>query len=53
MGLLGEATDPRFYEHTLIDPRDAPHATFRFHYRAMRNLADLQLIPSSVQVEQK
>ncbi|KAK1760984.1 hypothetical protein QBC47DRAFT_368759 [Echria macrotheca] len=52
MGLL-EVTEHKYYEHILIDPRDAPYATFRFHYRAMQNLRDLHLIPSGVQSERE
>ncbi|KAL1881157.1 hypothetical protein VTK73DRAFT_4604 [Phialemonium thermophilum] len=44
-GLLENPEDTRFYEWHLIDPKDSPYATFRFHYRSRENLELLNLIP--------
>lgn len=47
IGLLERPEDTTFYEWHLIDPKDSPYATFRFHYRSWDNLEQLNLIPPS------
>lgn len=37
--------DVTFFDFHLIDPKDAPFASFRFHYRSWENLRQLSLIP--------
>lgn len=37
--------DVTFFDFHLVDPKDAPFATFRFHYRSWANLEQLSLIP--------
>lgn len=44
--LLDAPQDARFYDWILLDPKDEPYASFRFHYRAWENLVALSLIPS-------
>jgi hypothetical protein len=46
-GLLDKPQDIRFYDWLLIDPKDDPFTTFRFHYRSWESLEMLQLIPAS------
>lgn len=45
-GLLDNPQDVTFFDFHLIDPRDEPFASFRFHYRSLSNLRHLNLIPS-------
>lgn len=44
-GLLDKPEEAVFYDYLLVDPKDSPYATFRFHYRSWANLQNLQLIP--------
>lgn len=37
--------DVTFFDFHLVDPKDTPFATFRFHYRSWANLNQLNLIP--------
>ncbi|KAJ9142752.1 hypothetical protein NKR23_g7100 [Pleurostoma richardsiae] len=46
-GLLDKPEDVTFYDFFLIDPKDSPYATFRFHYRSWENLEELNLIPQA------
>lgn len=45
-GLLDNPQDVTFFDFHLIDPKDEPFARFRFHYRSLVNLHELNLIPS-------
>lgn len=40
--------DAHYYDWLLIDPREFPFVSFRFHYRSWSNLRLLNLIPASV-----
>ncbi|KAI0169449.1 hypothetical protein GGR52DRAFT_592085 [Hypoxylon sp. FL1284] len=44
-GLLENPQDATFYEYHLEDSRDSPYATFCFHYRSMKHLEQLNIIP--------
>ncbi|KAI8627763.1 hypothetical protein F5Y19DRAFT_465675 [Xylariaceae sp. FL1651] len=44
-GLVDNPEDATYYNYYLIDARDSPYATFRFHYRSMKHLKQLNLIP--------
>lgn len=43
--MLERPEDAGFYEWHLVDPKDSPYATFKFHYRSWDNLEQLNLIP--------
>lgn len=45
-GLIDNPQDVTFFDFHLIDPKDEPFTTFRFHYRSLTNLYQLNLIPS-------
>lgn len=45
-GLLDNPQDVTFFDFHLIDPKDEPFARFRFQYRSLANLHQLNLIPS-------
>ena len=45
-GLLDKPEDATYYNYHLADPKDAPYASFRFHYRSWENLEQLQLTRS-------
>lgn len=45
-GLLNNPQDVTFFDFHLLDPKDAPFATFQFHYRSWENLQQLNLIPA-------
>jgi len=42
---MDQPQDACFYDWYLVDPKDSPFATFRFHYRSWKNLEQLNLIP--------
>ncbi|KAI1150876.1 hypothetical protein F4825DRAFT_463029 [Nemania diffusa] len=44
-GLVDNPEDATYYNYYLIDAKDAPYATFRFHYRSMKYLKQLNLVP--------
>lgn len=44
--MLDNPQDVTFFDFHLIDPKDEPFASFRFHYRSLENLRQLNLIPS-------
>ncbi|KAI2463991.1 hypothetical protein F4781DRAFT_425902 [Annulohypoxylon bovei var. microspora] len=44
-GLVDNPQDASFYEYHLEDARDSPYATFCFHYRSMKYLEQLNIIP--------
>ncbi|KAL7625598.1 hypothetical protein AAE478_004818 [Parahypoxylon ruwenzoriense] len=44
-GLMDNPQDATFYQYHLEDPRDSPYATFFFHYRSVKHLEQLNLIP--------
>lgn len=44
--MLDNPQDVTFFDFHLIDPKDEPFASFRFHYRSLANLRQLNLIPS-------
>lgn len=44
--MLDNPQDVTFFDFHLIDPKDKPFANFRFHYRSLENLHQLNLIPS-------
>lgn len=43
--MLDNPQDVTFFDFRLIDPKDAPFASFRFHYRSWENLRQLNFIP--------
>ena len=45
VGLLDQPQDACFYDWHLIDAKDEPYASFRFHYRSWKSLEQLSLIP--------
>ncbi|KAL0467083.1 hypothetical protein QR685DRAFT_75025 [Neurospora intermedia] len=45
IGLMDQPQHACFYHWHLIDARDSPFATFRFHYRSWDSLEQLNLIP--------
>ncbi|KAI1205985.1 uncharacterized protein F4807DRAFT_249457 [Annulohypoxylon truncatum] len=45
-GLVDDPQDASFYEYHLEDARDSPYATFCFHYRSMKYLEQLNIVPS-------
>ncbi|KAI0415403.1 hypothetical protein F5X98DRAFT_388887 [Xylaria grammica] len=44
-GLVDNPEDATYYNYYLIDARDSPYATFCFHYRSMKYLKQLNLVP--------
>ncbi|KAI3318216.1 hypothetical protein HD806DRAFT_526533 [Xylariaceae sp. AK1471] len=44
-GLVDNPEDATYYNYYLVDPKDAPYATFCFHYRSMKYLKQLNLVP--------
>ncbi|KAK8058379.1 hypothetical protein PG994_008827 [Apiospora phragmitis] len=46
-GLVENPQEATFYDWLLVDPKDSPFATFCFHYRSMKHLIQLSLIPRS------
>ncbi|XXH00398.1 clathrin associated protein complex large subunit [Hypoxylon texense] len=44
-GLVDNPQDATFYEYHLEDSRDSPYATFCFHYRSMKYLEQLNIVP--------
>ncbi|KAI1280145.1 hypothetical protein F5Y07DRAFT_387011 [Xylaria sp. FL0933] len=44
-GLVDNPEDATYYNYYLIDPKDSPYATFCFHYRSMKYLKQLNLVP--------
>ncbi|KAK9782306.1 hypothetical protein AB5N19_04566 [Seiridium cardinale] len=46
-GLVENPQDATYYDWLLIDPKDGPYASFRFHYRSMKYLVQLNLIPQT------
>ncbi|OAA64535.1 hypothetical protein SPI_03182 [Niveomyces insectorum RCEF 264] len=46
-GLMDNPHTASYYNYHLIDARDAPYASFCFHYRSWENLRLLQLAPSA------
>ncbi|KAG8676026.1 hypothetical protein FPOAC2_02108 [Fusarium poae] len=44
-GLLDSPDEARYYDWILIDPKESPFVTFRFHYRTWSNLYQLSLAP--------
>ncbi|KAJ4263200.1 hypothetical protein NW762_006822 [Fusarium torreyae] len=49
-GLLESPEEARFYDWILIDPKDLPFVSFRFHYRSWSNLRQLSLAPDSTEL---
>ncbi|KXJ92791.1 hypothetical protein Micbo1qcDRAFT_173947 [Microdochium bolleyi] len=45
-GILDRPEDTCFYDYHLLDAKDSPYATFLFHYRSMKYLEQLNLIPA-------
>jgi len=45
-GLLDKPEEATYYDYLLTDPKDAPYASFQFHYRSWKNLTQLHLIPT-------
>ncbi|KAI4594897.1 hypothetical protein LQW54_005579 [Pestalotiopsis sp. IQ-011] len=46
-GLVENPQDATFYDWLLIDAKNAPYASFRFHYRSLKYMLQLNLIPQS------
>ncbi|KAI0200986.1 hypothetical protein F4808DRAFT_460193 [Astrocystis sublimbata] len=44
-GLVDNPEDATYYNYYLIDAKDSPYATFCFHYRSMKYLKMLNLVP--------
>ncbi|KAJ4306471.1 hypothetical protein N0V88_001274 [Collariella sp. IMI 366227] len=47
IGLLDRPQDASFYDWHLLDAKDSPFASFRLHYRSLKNLQQLNLIPAN------
>ncbi|KAK1778214.1 hypothetical protein QBC45DRAFT_168502 [Copromyces sp. CBS 386.78] len=45
IGLMDQPQDASYYTYVLLDAKDSPFATFRFHYRSWDSLEQLNLIP--------
>ncbi|EPE09754.1 oxidoreductase-like protein [Ophiostoma piceae UAMH 11346] len=45
-GLLEDPQAASYYDYHLVDAKDSPYASFRFHYRSWENLRSLQLAPA-------
>ncbi|KAH6975542.1 hypothetical protein BKA56DRAFT_675554 [Ilyonectria sp. MPI-CAGE-AT-0026] len=45
-GLLESPEDAYYYDWLLIDPKEFPFVSFRFHYRSWTNLRQLSLVPA-------
>ncbi|KAI1822830.1 hypothetical protein F4861DRAFT_512865 [Xylaria intraflava] len=44
-GLVDNPEDATYYNYYLVDAKDTPYATFCFHYRSMKYLKQLNIIP--------
>ncbi|KAI6379784.1 hypothetical protein MCOR25_001915 [Pyricularia grisea] len=44
-GLVDRPEEAAYYDYHLYDPKEAPFATFDFHYRSWQNLRQLHIIP--------
>ncbi|TLS31170.1 hypothetical protein PpBr36_02419 [Pyricularia pennisetigena] len=44
-GLVDRPEEAAYYDYHLYDPKEAPFATFDFHYRSWHNLKQLHIIP--------
>ncbi|KAI0450180.1 hypothetical protein F5B21DRAFT_517629 [Xylaria acuta] len=44
-GLVDNPEDATYYNYYLVDAKDSPYATFCFHYRSMKYLKQLNLVP--------
>lgn len=44
-GLVNNPQDVTFFDFHLVDPKDAPFAIFRLHYRSWANLEELNIVP--------
>ncbi|KAH8160830.1 hypothetical protein CIB48_g7410 [Xylaria polymorpha] len=44
-GLVDNPEDATYYNYYLTDAKDSPYATFCFHYRSMKYLKQLNLVP--------
>ncbi|KAL4726787.1 hypothetical protein ACLX1H_005677 [Fusarium chlamydosporum] len=51
-GLLDSPEDACYYDWVLIDPKEFPFVTFRFHYRTWSNLYQLSLAPRPTEPEE-
>ncbi|KPM38099.1 hypothetical protein AK830_g8463 [Neonectria ditissima] len=51
-GLLESPEDAYYYDWLLIDPKEYPFVSFRFHYRSWTNLRQLSLVPASTTFSQ-
>ncbi|KAK3901853.1 hypothetical protein C8A05DRAFT_34460 [Staphylotrichum tortipilum] len=47
MGMIDEPEKACFYDWHLLDAKDSPFASFRLHYRSLKNLKQLNLIPAT------
>ncbi|KAK4203913.1 hypothetical protein QBC40DRAFT_314502 [Triangularia verruculosa] len=47
VGLVDQPQDMSYYTFILMDPKESPFASFRFHYRTWGNLEQLNLIPTT------
>jgi len=47
MGMVDEPQKACFYDWHLLDAKDSPFASFRLHYRSLKNLKQLNLIPAT------
>ncbi|KAM0302651.1 hypothetical protein ACHAPM_004653 [Fusarium culmorum] len=52
-GLLDSPGEARYYDWILIDPKENPFVTFRFHYRTWSNLYQLSLAPRPDKLEEE
>jgi len=48
IGLSDRPENASFFDYHLIDPKDIPYATFKLHYRSLKSLEQLNLIPPTV-----
>ncbi|KAI0472184.1 hypothetical protein GGR56DRAFT_682681 [Xylariaceae sp. FL0804] len=44
-GLVDNPEDATYFDYHLVDAKEAPYATFCFHYRSMKHLEQLNLVP--------
>ncbi|KAK3945137.1 hypothetical protein QBC46DRAFT_303903 [Diplogelasinospora grovesii] len=45
VGLMSDPEDALYYSFHLMDAKDEPYATFKYHYRSWDNLEQLNIIP--------
>ncbi|KAM0199566.1 hypothetical protein ACHAPA_006875 [Fusarium lateritium] len=51
-GLLDSPEEACFYDWILTDSKESPFVSFRFHYRSLSNLRQLNLAPDSTELDE-